>query len=613
MVTIFKNIFDKENPNYLTVDQALARIRTGRSKERIDEIRGQLDKERSGKLKGNLPSVCFSGKFSRRADDALTEHSGFMVLDFDEVAEIREKQTDLINHPFVYACWVSPSGNGLKALVRIADGLKHRLHFQALQELFPDVDKSGVNESRVCYESYDPEIYVNPIATTFTKTKEAKREKTTEVIWDKYEIFQKILKWLANRGDAFVTGERNVFIFKLASACCRFGISEDETLRQIETEFLENSTTFSYREAADAVKSAYKRSVSGTARFERDVLIDSVSRKEVQIDPAIFDHAVRPKDVIFGEDVKADALQVYDAGYEDVTGIGVPILDEHFKFKAGEISLLTGIGNYGKTTFWHWLLLMRVVKNGERFAFFSPENFPAHLFYHDFVETLLGADCTPKNLVRPARSVYEAAYDFISKSIFFVYPKDISPTPEYIKERFLELIIKEKVSGVLIDPFNQLTNDYGKVGGRSDKYLETFLSDCTRFAQTNNVFFSLIAHPKMLRKDPDGNYPAPDVFDIADGAMWNNKMDNILVYHRPNHQTDPMSAVCQLFTKKIRRQKSVGKKGTIDFEMARRTRRYFFDGSDPLQKLINERGLDFIPKQAEVNLGWKPMDTEISF
>ena len=40
------------------------------------------------------------------------------------------------------------------------------------------------------------------------------------------DTFDKILKWLSNRGDAFRTGERNVFLYKLASACCRFGISE---------------------------------------------------------------------------------------------------------------------------------------------------------------------------------------------------------------------------------------------------------------------------------------------------------------------------------------------------------------------------------------------------
>ena len=37
--------------------------------------------------------------------------------------------------------------------------------------------------------------------------------------------------------------------------------------------------------------------------------------------------------------------------------------------------------------------------------------------------------------------------------------------------------IQEKVDFCCIDPFNQMTNDYKGYGGRTDKYLETFLAD----------------------------------------------------------------------------------------------------------------------------------------
>jgi hypothetical protein len=187
MVTIFKNIFSKE-PHYLQVDAALERIRTGRSKLLVEEIRQQIGKDRADKLKANLPSICFSGKFKAgRKDDELIEHSGFIVLDFDEVRDLRDKQTEIISSEFVYACWVSPRNNGLKALVKIADGKKHREHFASLQEYFPGVDKSGVNESRVCYESYDPEIYINKDAKPFKKFKvteriEVKKKRLTPVV-----------------------------------------------------------------------------------------------------------------------------------------------------------------------------------------------------------------------------------------------------------------------------------------------------------------------------------------------------------------------------------------------------------------------------------------------
>jgi hypothetical protein len=594
MVSIYQNIFSKD-AHYIEVEKALERIRVGKSAQKIIEIREQLDKERANKLKCNLPSVCFSGKFSERKDNALIEHSGFICLDFDNLQDVEQEKNKLKSDPFVYSCWVSPSGNGLKALIQIADGGKHRQHFESLQEHFTNVDPSGVNESRVCYESWDSEIYVNTKAKVWSKTKEVKKVQESQKIESGSEVFDRILKWLSNKGDAFVTGERNTFIFKLGSACCRFGISEHECFSLCRIAFVRGEKSFTESELQRTIKSAYhsNRGSFGTAEFSNDVLVDKVSRSEIktkEIDPDIYNVDIKPKDVIFGEDVKQEALSLYDNGYDRVDGVGIPDLDEHFKMKYGEISLMTGIGNYGKSSFLAWYLILRVVKFGDKFALFSPENNPAQEFYHDLVEIYLGASCTPDNPYRPSKQEYERVYDLLSKNIFYVYPKEIAPTPEYIKERFLELIIKEKITGCIIDPFNQMSNDYGKQGGRTDKYLESFLADCSRFAQINQVYFFIVAHPKLMKKEKgDMNYPEPDVFDIADGAMWNNKLDNILVYHRPHMGDNPMNPLATLSTKKIRRQKVVGKRGTVTFEYSRSTRRFWFSGIDALGLAIGEK------------------------
>ena len=65
MVTIYRNIWAKEekDAHYITIDKALERIKNGNSKQAVEEIRLQLDKERKNSLKNNLPCVCFSGKF----------------------------------------------------------------------------------------------------------------------------------------------------------------------------------------------------------------------------------------------------------------------------------------------------------------------------------------------------------------------------------------------------------------------------------------------------------------------------------------------------------------------------------------------------------------------
>lgn len=613
--TIFKNIYSKE-PHYISIDEAIERIRVGKSRVNVDEIRNTVDKEKANKLKANLPSVCFSGKFAKnRTDQDVLQHSGFIVLDFDNVVDLRDKQTEVISHDMVYACWVSPSGTGLKALIKIANGKKHREHFQSLQEVFPDIDRSGINLSRVCYESYDPDIFINKDAVVFNKIKKIEKE-VVKVTGSKsdVDIFKKLLVWLSNKNEAFVTGERNNFIFKLACACCKFGIDQITTENLINQEFLVNSE-FSKSECNRAIKSAYKINSAqfASASFDKEVLVDKVTRKEIKVEDPVFDEGIRLKDVIFGIDVKYKAMSLYDDGYAKVLGIDVSDIDSRFKPKKGELTLLTGIGNYGKSSWKRWYQVMRVVLYGEKFATFSPEDNPPEEYYHDLVEICLGCDCTPANPYRPNRDVYEKAYDFITKHFFYVYPKNVDPTPVYIQEVFLELIIKEHVDGCDIDPFNQLSNNYQGFAGR-DKYLEWVLTLFSRFAIINNVYFWIVAHPTKLPKQSDGNYPCPDVFDVADGSMWNNKMDNILVYHRPFAQSDPQNPTVEFHSKKIRRQKTIGKKGHSFFEMNFSKRRYVFSSIDPLDKIIRDNKLDFKPKQGILKMpddgSWTPFITD---
>ncbi len=593
IVTIYRSLFSNE-PYYITVNQALNRIKEGASKKYVSEIRETIDNGQRSKRKQNLPSVCFSGKFLKeRKDTALAVHSGFIVLDFDHVENVVAKKERLKKLDFIHACWTSPSGNGVKALALIADGKKHRQHFNALKEMMPDIDGSGINESRVCFESYDPGAYINKNTVHFKKTVTENVEVQGNIIQNSNEIFTSLLKWTSNKNNIFAKGNRNRFIFILAGALCRYGISRDEAVMLCSVRFGGNG--FTNNEIKKSVESAYRTNATkaGTAVFSNEKLVTTKTRKEVEINtllPENFDPDEKAKDVVYGEDVKADVIRLYEEGDQHVKGIGVHLLDAHFKMKRGEITLLTGVGNYGKSSFLKWLMVTRMVKFGEKFAIFAPEDHPAEEFYFDMAEVYLGCDCKPTNPGRPTKQKVTETHDLISKHVFFIYPKTIAPTPDYVKEKFFELIVKEKIDCCIIDPFNQLTNDWSTTGGRDDKYLEMFLSDFSRFASNNNVYFFIAAHPKLMRKEDDGNIKCPDVYDIAGGAMWNNKMDNILVYHKPLQQTDPTSSLCELHSKKIRRQKSVGLRGSFEFDFNRKSRRFTFDGHDVLYELLGPQG-----------------------
>ena len=119
-VSIYKDIFVKNGDTTITITQALKRIKEGtRSKDRIEAIRAEQDPEIRSAEKMKLPCVTFSGTFNERFDDQIINHSGLIVLDFDKFKTFPEAvlfKSELAKDQHIYAAWISPSGNGVKAL-----------------------------------------------------------------------------------------------------------------------------------------------------------------------------------------------------------------------------------------------------------------------------------------------------------------------------------------------------------------------------------------------------------------------------------------------------------------------------------------------------------------
>jgi len=137
-VTAFKDIFSNE-PHYLKIENALERIREGKSRVMVESLRREVSVPLRESLKKKLPSILWSGEFKSRKDEDLIKHSGFVILDFDEILA-DEYKAELSKNEYIYACWISPSGNGVKALIQIADTSKHREHLKAIFQDFPMAD-----------------------------------------------------------------------------------------------------------------------------------------------------------------------------------------------------------------------------------------------------------------------------------------------------------------------------------------------------------------------------------------------------------------------------------------------------------------------------------------
>ena len=174
-ITIFKDIKQTSQPFYRSASVVLDRIKEGASRELVKQIRDEKEKEKINLLKQKLPAICFSGNFTKRNDKSLNQHSGLVCLDFDGYDNQRnllQEKERLTKNKYVYSVFVSPSGKGLKALVKIPPIAENHInYFNGLEAHFksPNFDKSCKNVSRVCYESYDPLIYINENASVWDK------------------------------------------------------------------------------------------------------------------------------------------------------------------------------------------------------------------------------------------------------------------------------------------------------------------------------------------------------------------------------------------------------------------------------------------------------------
>jgi hypothetical protein len=288
-ITIFKNIKETEAPFHREVGVVLNRIKNGAQKDLIKRIRTSKDKNERNELKKLLPAVCFSGTFTKRTDNSLTNHSGLICLDFDDYTKrklLLQDKDKLTKDKFVYSVFISPSGNGLKALVKIpADVDNHKNFFNALNKHFDSehFDKMCSNVSRVCYESYDPLIYINENSSVWDKIDEpeyvevnAHRDAPSIPITDENKVVEILVKWWTKKYP-MNEGQRNQHTYVLAMAFNDYGINKSlagYVLNQYATQ------DFPQSEITRTIDSAYAQTQNfGTKYYEDEERINSVKTK----------------------------------------------------------------------------------------------------------------------------------------------------------------------------------------------------------------------------------------------------------------------------------------------------------------------------------------------
>ena len=282
MITIFKNF--NEVIEHKTIPEILHEIKTGKYRPGITYLRKSLAEnklEAYEKAKKSLPAFTPSGKFvGGRKMEFLEAYSNFIILDIDKLS-----QTDLQNakhkanqSEYTYASFISPSGNGLKILVKVNNTKEdHKETFLAIQKHYEtllnhEIDKSGKDITRLCFYSFDDNLYHNEAAKTFVTSSEVEMHLSknnsnqschaelvsasqlpteTATATNSEAIYNHCIRFTEKKVQ-YATGSRNVFVHQLACNLNRKGISLNEALSFILTDF-----GYDEKEVTQTVHSAY--------------------------------------------------------------------------------------------------------------------------------------------------------------------------------------------------------------------------------------------------------------------------------------------------------------------------------------------------------------------
>ena len=167
--SMFSRVTNAHSRKTVTLIEFAGLVRSDKYRNDIEKVRESLasgNKTKADKLKLKLPAVTPSGVFSYRRQGQEYTHSGLLCLDFDHCG--KGAKEPLSSDKYTVLAFVSPSGDGVKLLVRI-DPSKHTESFRFAQAYYRvhyglEVDRQCSDVTRPCFLSYDPEVVFRPEA-----------------------------------------------------------------------------------------------------------------------------------------------------------------------------------------------------------------------------------------------------------------------------------------------------------------------------------------------------------------------------------------------------------------------------------------------------------------
>ncbi len=292
-----------------------------------------------------IPCFTYAGTFTERNDKSIKESAFIMILDIDNISkievvpktnilttnqknEIQKLRFERLNEVlalkkrilenenikmYLASVFVSPSENGLKVAFKVDFGTnqyEYKKLYESLVTWFCEhtnipktteskgfgIDAKCSNISRLCFLSFDKDIYINEnaimldnlldnedfylsmqnhketekprkdvILTPLRPLSEPRPKDTKEIT--EFEMFGDILKGYEKRkNDSFYSGNRQNYIFNVSCVLCRYGIYYNVAKTLLVSKFSESD--FVANEIEKTCYKAYKSAINEFGKYK---------------------------------------------------------------------------------------------------------------------------------------------------------------------------------------------------------------------------------------------------------------------------------------------------------------------------------------------------------
>lgn len=212
---------------------------------------------------------------------------------------------------------------------------------------------------------------------------------------------------------------------------------------------------------------------------------------------------------------------------------GVSGVDDLWRFRTGEISVLAGVPNHGKTCLANQLGISLAMNRGWSVAWFSPEQHPSIQLER------MKACYLDQDLRFASEANLKRAEEFIRSHVVWIAPEvDEDSSVEWLLERMAIVAWRFNCRMVIADTWNQIVHDRG-VEWREDEYEREMLKRFRRTLSDCSMHGMILVHPRKPQTDnKDGKPPVPSGYSISGSSHWVNSPDlGATIYRMPDNRS----------------------------------------------------------------------------